>query len=102
LPDEAALICFHKFGLLPPTNTCLNDGEHPPTNTCLNDGEQCLGGEISNRCKTGVRNSRSTPTKTEVVVRNLPQLQQLSSVSTNLPHSPPTITIKKAVMNNSK
>ena len=59
----------------------------------LNDGEQCLGRVISNRCKTGVRDSRSTPTKTQVVVRNLPQLhfgllKQPSSVSTNLPPPP--------------
>jgi hypothetical protein len=73
----------------------------------VNDGQQCLGKVISNSWKIGVCDSRSTLTKTQVVARNLPQLQfgllkQPSSVSTNLPRSPPTITIKKAVMNNSK
>ena len=68
--------------------------------TCLNDGEQCHSGAISDRCKTGVPDSHSTPTKTNAVACNLLQLRyhllkQLSSISTTLPCSPPPPTTIK-------
>jgi hypothetical protein len=62
--------------------------------THLNDGEQYLSGAFSHWCKTGLPDSWSTPTKTHTFMRSLPQfhfsqLQQLSSISTNLPSSLP-------------
>ena len=72
------------------TRQAVTDNCGAGWDTCLNDDEQCLSGEISDRCKTGVPNSRLTPTKSHAVACNQPQLhfcllKHLSYISTNLP-----------------
>ena len=81
------------------TNTVppeVTDDCGPRQHTCLNDGEQCLSGAISNRCKTGVRDSCLTPTKTHTVMHNWLELhfcllRHLSHISLTMqtPPQPP-------------
>jgi hypothetical protein len=73
----------------------------------LNYGEQYLSQVISDRCKTGVPNSCTTPTQTHAVTLKLPQLhfrllKQCPSNSTNLPRPLPTPTTTGKAVKNSK
>ena len=83
---------------------CRDDGGHSHSHNCgaekitlLNESKQCLGGAISDRYKTLLPDSCSTPTKTHGVARSLQQLlfhllKQLPFISTTLPRFPPKQT----------
>jgi hypothetical protein len=86
--DARDLHCQDEH-LMSPTYDC-GAGKDAP----LNDSTQGLGGAISNRYKTGLLDSCSTPTKTYGIMSSVPQLdfhllKQLSSISTILPSSHP-------------